>query len=380
MRCLTTEQLDAALAVRDLTDPSAGPHAMHLMLDEIVAALAAAWCRPVPVHRGPRVVAVADNYDRLRYPPDAVTRDSRYSRYVTGRRMLRAHTTAHVPDLLAGMDGRPELAVACPGVCYRRDRIDRLHVGEPHQLDVWRVRARGRTLGEDDLVTMIGTVVGAALPALPPGGWRTVPSPHSYTHGGRQIDVHDGRDWVEVGECGLAHREVLAAAGLPPGACGLAMGLGLDRLLMLRKGIDDVRLLRATDERVAGQLVDLTPYRPVSALPAVRRDLSIAVGPDVDDELLGDRVREALAGDASAVESVELLSQTPYDALPEAARRRIGMRPGQRNVLVRVVLRPLERTLTADEANELRDRVYAALHEGTTHQWTRCTTEPGHDR
>jgi phenylalanyl-tRNA synthetase alpha chain len=372
MRCLTPNQLDRALRLRDLSDPAGGPHAMQLLLDDVLAALTAAWPGPVRVHRGPRVVPVAANYDRLRYPPDAVTRDSRYSRYVDARHMLRAHTTAHIPDLLERMvaEGSPELTVACPGICYRRDRIDRLHVGEPHQLDLWRVHAGGPTLGEPDLLDMIGIVIGAALPGR---RWRTVPSPHSYTHQGCQIDVGDGSGkagaWVEVGECGLAHREVLAAAGLPPGASGLAMGVGLDRLLMLRKGIDDIRLLRSADQRVAGQLLDLRPYQPISALPAVRRDLSIAVDAGIDGDLLGDRVREALGERASAVESVELLSRTPYGELPAPARHRIGLRPGQCNVLVRIVLRPLDQTLTSAEANELRDRVYAALHEGSAHQW-----------
>ena len=41
----------------------------------------------------------------------------------------------------------------------------------------------------------------------------------------------------------------------------------------------------------------------------------------------------------------------------------------QENLLVRVVLRDLERTLTAPEANALRDRIYAALHRGSAHQW-----------
>jgi phenylalanyl-tRNA synthetase alpha chain len=368
MRCLSPDQLDQALRLRDLSDPAGGPHAMQLLLGELTAALAAEWSRPVRVHRGPRVVPVADNYDRLRYPADAVTRDSRYSRYVDAHRMLRAHTTAHVPGLIERMvaERSPELTVACPGICYRRDRIDRLHVGEPHQLDVWRVRAGGPALGEPDLLAMIGLVVGAALPGR---RLRTVPSPHSYTHQGRQIDVEDAGTWVEVGECGLAHRDVLTAAGLPPGASGLAMGVGLDRLLMLRKGIADIRLLRSADRRVAGQLLDLRPYQPVSALPAVRRDLSIAVGAGVDGELLGDRVREALGERAAAVESVELLSRTPYGELPAPARHRIGMLPGQCNVLVRIVLRPPDRTLTSAEANELRDRVYAALHEGSAHQW-----------
>jgi phenylalanyl-tRNA synthetase alpha chain len=64
-----------------------------------------------------------------------------------------------------------------------------------------------------------------------------------------------------------------------------------------------------------------------------------------------------------------VLGETEYEALPPAARTRLGIAPGQRNLLVRLVLRPLDRTLTDAEANRLRDRVYAALHEGSVAQW-----------
>ena len=146
---------------------------------------------------------------------------------------------------------------------------------------------------------------------------------------------------------------------------GLALGIGLDRILMLRKGIPDIRLLRSADPRISSQMLDLSPYRPVSDLPPARRDLSIAVTAGADAETLGDRVREALGGDAELVEEVAILTITPHDDVPAAARERLGMRPGQDNVLLRVVLRPTDRTMTADEANAMRDRIYAALHEGT---------------
>ena len=148
------------------------------------------------------------------------------------------------------------------------------------------------------------------------------------------------------------------------GWTGLAMGLGLDRLLMLRKGIPDIRLLRSTDPRIATQLLDLRPYQAVSALPPVRRDVSVAVDAhaEISPETLGDQVREALGADADAVESVSLLAVTDYANVPEVARERLEMQPGQRNVLVRIVLRPWDRTLTDAEANALRDRIYAALH------------------
>ena len=174
---------------------------------------------------------------------------------------------------------------------------------------------------------------------------------------------------MEIGECGLAHPELLAAAGLPPGTSGLAMGLGLDRLVMLAKGIDDIRLLRSDDPRVRGQMLDLAPYRPVSAQPATRRDLSLVVAADLDAELLGDRVRAALGPDAGSVEEVLVLAETGYGSLPAVARDRTGIRPGQKNMLVRLVIRDLDRTLTAAEANDRRDRVYAALHEGARSEW-----------
>jgi phenylalanyl-tRNA synthetase alpha chain len=211
---------------------------------------------------------------------------------------------------------------------------------------------------------MIDLALGAVLPGR---RWRAVPSAHPYTLAGRELRVGEGD--VEVGECGLAHPEVLARCGLPEGATGLAMGLGLDRLVMLAKGMDDIRLLRSTDPRVAAQMNNLAPYRPVSAMPAVRRDLSIAVAADLDAELLGDRVRELLGPRAAAVEEVRVLSETAYERLPEAARVRMGVRAGQKNVLLRVVLRDLIRTLTSVEANELRDRIYAGLHEGSSHEW-----------
>ncbi|HSI92778.1 MAG TPA: hypothetical protein VK925_04725, partial [Jiangellaceae bacterium] len=71
-----------------------------------------------------------------------------------------------------------------------------------------------------------------------------------------------------------------------------------------------------------------------------------------------------LGPSAELVEEVAVLSTTPYEELPEPACARLGIRHGQVNVLLRVVLRPVDRTLTADEVNELRDRILATLHEG----------------
>lgn len=365
MAVLTAEELTAALALRDLSNPAQGPHAIQLIVDQVRTALGNAWpYTELWTRRDHPVVTLADNYDNLGYAAGAVTREERYTRYASAGEVLRSHTSAMIPPALRELatSDASDVLMVCAGICYRRDSVDWQHTGTPHQLDLWRI-SRNVTLGEPELEEMIDRLVSTVLPGQT---YRTVPAVHPYTIHGRQIDVLLDDQWIEIGECGVAAPAVLRKAGLDESWTGLAMGPGLDRLLMLRKGIRDIRLLRSTDPRVAEQMLDLSPYKPVSPMPAVRRDLSIVVGPDADlsDEVLGDRVRQALGAEADAAESVELLSETPYDALPESARTRLQLQPGQRNALIRLILRPLDHTLTDPEANHLRNQVYTALHEG----------------
>lgn len=367
---LSRPDLERALSLRDLTDPQQGPHALQALLDAAVSALARAWQSAPAWRRAGPVVSVADNYDRLHYPRDGAARDARYTRYVSETELLRTQTSAMIPGALRALaadpGAPPDVLLVCPGMVYRRDTIDRLHTGEPHQADLWRIR-RGPALGRADLLDMIRLVVEAALPGYT---HRVIEASHPYTVGGLQIDVDAGGEWVEIGECGVALPALLAESGLDPASVsGLAMGLGLDRLLMLRKGIDDIRLLRASDPRIARQMTDLSPYRPVSRMPPIRRDLSIATDMDDTPEDIGDRVRSALGPRAASLEGVEVMSETPRHALPPEAAARLGLRDGQKNVLVRVTIRDLDRTLTHPEANVLRDDVYAALHKGSVWHW-----------
>jgi phenylalanyl-tRNA synthetase alpha chain len=378
---LSAAELRRVLSIRDLTDPEQGPHAMQLLVASLIESLAAAWGAEPVVRRASPIVSVADNYDRLLYPPDAVARDARYTRYVCEGAVLRTQTSALLPSLLAKLAAEPlrDVLLVCPGIVYRRDSIDRLHSGEPHQLDLWRIR-RGAPLRTADLEAMVALVVQSVLPGAE---HRTLAAEHPYTLEGLQIDVRIGDKWIEIGECGLANPRLLADSGHDArNVSGLAMGIGLDRILMLRKAVPDIRLLRTLDPRVSSQMLDLSHYRPVSHQPAVVRDLSLVVDQPLTAEEVGDRVREALGPRADAVEAVELLSDTPYDALPRRVVERLELMPGQRNLLVRVILRDLEVTLTREQANELRDRVYAALHRGARWEWANRTRSPapGHDQ
>jgi phenylalanyl-tRNA synthetase alpha chain len=405
---MTTPTLNTDLALRDLTDPARGPHAIQTMLTEILAAVAGRYRGDLRLERGERIVQVADNYDRLGYGPDARARDARYTRYVDETRMLRSQTSALIPPALRRLaqelktqdqsaEQRPyDVTIACPGLVYRRDVIDRLHTGTPHQLDLWplttaaarergagraggerderRTAAAGRAGGErdeplttaagrlgserDELRDLIATVLGAALPGV---AWRLNPAEHPYTEDGVEIEACVAGRWVEVGEGGRVARRVLRRAGLPPYVRGLALGLGLDRLVMLRKGVPDIRLLRAPGPRVAGQMLDLAPWRPVSAHPPARRDVSVAMRAGVTAEEVGDLVRECLGDDAGLVEEVTVLGRTEIPDLPQAARERLGIAAGEVNLLLRVVLRDLAGSIAGEVANDLRDRIAAAL-------------------
>jgi phenylalanyl-tRNA synthetase alpha chain len=370
---VSVDQLARDLAVRDLADPAEGPHAIQLIVDRSVRALARLWGCEIRWWRGDRIVTIEDNYDNLGFDPSDITRDARYTRYVDDCRMLRSHSTAMVPAALQSLADNPaeDVLLVCPGIVYRRDAIDRSHTGTPHQLDLWRVTRRSPRMAEADLDEMITELLGALLPAASD---RREARVHPYTLRGRQVDVAHGGDWVEVAECGLANPDVLARAGLDTSWSGLALGMGLDRMLMLIKAIPDIRMLRSTDPAIAAQMLDLDYYRPVSTMPPIRRDISVAVDADDLAEDLGDRVRDVLGGDASCVESVEILQETPCAVLPTQALARLGARTDHKNLLIKVVLRHLERTLTDRDANILRDRIYAAIHQGTVHQWATIPT------
>ncbi|NQD88709.1 hypothetical protein HP499_12965 [Paenarthrobacter sp. CM16] len=360
---LTPDELHQSLIVRDLSNPDHGPHSMQTLLRDVTAALHHRWNVPEKVIRHSPLVSIADNYDHLGFSPADVTRDQRYSRYVSPTVMLRSHTSASIPALLRELDSSHRLDElwVIPGLVYRRDSIDRTHVGTPHQVDLWRVSSTSE-LGGDHLHEMVTTLVAGVLPGAE---WRAVPAVHPYTRKGLQIDVRKDGEWLELAECGLMAPKLFLDAGLDPRKwSGLALGMGLDRALMLRKGIPDIRLLRSKDPGIQKQLLDLSPWKPSSRMPSIRRDLSIVVGGKMDGELLGDRVRSALGERADDLESVELLAMTPCQDLPAAARERLRIRDGQSNVLMRMVMRPLARTMTDLEANQVRDDVYLALHEG----------------
>ena len=158
-------------------------------------------------------------------------------------------------------------------------------------------------------------------------------------HDTAKLKISTGAYWPFLADVDLEIR---------PGECVAVVGpVGAGKSTLVAALI---QVLRERGDRVAVLAVDPT-------------------SPFTGGAILGDRVREALGDDAGLVEAIEVVSETAWLQLPDAAVKRLGMDASQKNVLLRLVLRPVERTLTDDEANRLRDRVYAALHRGSVMSW-----------
>ena len=363
---LCARSVKEALELCDLTEQDSPTHAIGLLLNEVLEGLVLRGWPVGRILRVPRIVSAQENYGLLGYDPAEVTLGSEHTRWVDEHSLLRTQTTSQIPVALQRIaQSRKEgeiILLAAPGITFRRDSRDRWHCAEPHQMDIW-------VLGDPEhstrahLLKLVGDILACAVPDM---SWIYSDSPHHYTEGGIEVNLLSNEQPVEVLECGCIARSLLQRLSIDPARHGgLALGMGLDRLTMLRKGIPDIRLLRDLDERVQAQMHDLLPWRAVSRLPSITRDISLAVSPGLSEEVLTEKMLLA-AGDCSAwIEEMQVKGRWAERDLPAKAIERLGLLPGQENVLLRVVLRDCSRSITTREANALYERIQSALHEGT---------------
>lgn len=365
---ISKEALNNYLAIHDLTQ-SSKPHAIKMVYEKIEKYMRSTHPQSdVQVHRKNPIVAVEDNYDNLLIAKDNISRSSTYTHYVDETHVLRTHTSAHLPGILRDLSKRTDwedIVILLPGLAYRRDVSDKKHVSEVHMLEMWRVvkNSKRQSVVKDDLLAVVNGVATTAAP-----GWklRIIDSPHPYTNGGIEVNAVRGDRDIEILECGLIKDAIMANAGLDPKThSGWALGMGLDRLVMTLKDIPDVRYLRSINPRIAEQMTSLESYVEVSNQPAIKRDMSYSVPEGYVEEDVSADIRDALGNKSDTLEEVEILGETPYDDLLDIARERLGCQPGQKNVLVRITLRHLERSITNDEANEIYDQVYKSVNKGT---------------
>jgi phenylalanyl-tRNA synthetase alpha chain len=204
------------------------------------------------VATGPEVEDDYHNFEALNIPRNHPARAMHDTFYFPDGRLLRTHTS---PVQIRSMRAqRPPLAVIAPGRVYRMDS-DMTHTPMFHQVEGMAV---GENVSFANLKAMLHTFVERFFER--PLGMRLRPSYFPFTEPSAEADIEcvfcngtgcrvcKQTGWLEILGCGMIHPNVLAAAGIDSERWqGYAFGMGIDRLAMLRYGVDDLRLFFEND-------------------------------------------------------------------------------------------------------------------------------------
>ncbi|MGO9514838.1 MAG: phenylalanine--tRNA ligase subunit alpha [Steroidobacteraceae bacterium] len=204
------------------------------------------------VATGPEVEDDFHNFEALNIPANHPARAMHDTFYFPDGRLLRTHTS---PVQIRAMSARPPpLSLIAPGRVYRRDS-DMTHTPMFHQVE-------GIVVGENvsfaNLKGMLHTFVEHFFEQSL--GMRLRPSYFPFTEPSAEVDVEcvfchgagcrvcKQSGWLEILGCGMIHPDVLAAAGIDSERWqGYAFGMGIERVTMLRYGVDDLRLFFEND-------------------------------------------------------------------------------------------------------------------------------------
>lgn len=365
------ETIDKLLSVTDLTEPT--PEGLERSIvgkvfDGLMKGLADANFPNIQVVRGNPIVSVEDNFNSLLFTPGNPGRSSTYTRYPDSDHVLRTHTSALIPSTFRELAKHPidTISLVLPGLAYRRDVIDPRHLDVFHQIDVWTLQ-KNETHGKvtrKELLALGKVVFDAACPGAE---MIVYEAKHPYTVEGIEVYAKvDGKE-IEVFEAGLIHPTVMSDSGIDPDIySGLALGMGVERLIMARKNLPDIRLIRSVDPRIVSQMTNLEKFKQVSNQPAMNRDMSYCVDKDDTEEDICENIKNVFGENADLLEEVKILSRTNYDNLEPIAKQRLGANQNQDNVLVRITLRHPDKTLTKQESAKLYDEAYPMLHQGNT--------------
>ena len=204
------------------------------------------------VAEGPEIEDEGHNFGALNFPLGHPARDMYDTLYVEygepQSTMLRTHTS---PVQIRVMEEQePPIYSIMPGRVFRSDTADATHMPVFHQIEglvVDRDITFGDLAGTLDAFTT--AYFGSEFTS------RLRPSYFPFTEPSAEFDIRrpDG-SWLELAGCGMVHPEVLRSCGLDPEEwSGFAFGFGLDRLALMRHGIDDLRELFRNDHRFLGQ-------------------------------------------------------------------------------------------------------------------------------
>ena len=211
------------------------------------------------ISEGPEVETVFNNFDALNAGPNHPSRDMTDTFYITKDTLLRTQTSpVQVRTLLKQ---EPPIKVISPGRCFRCDTPDATHSLMFHQIE-------GLVVDEGITMADLKGTLDSFAKQLFGTSTKTKFRPHHFPFtepsaemdvscfkcGGKGCRVCKGSGWIEILGCGMVHPHVLKVGNLDTEKyTGFAFGMGVERVAMLKYGVDDIRLFYENDMRFINQ-------------------------------------------------------------------------------------------------------------------------------
>lgn len=240
---LQRESVDVTLPGRGL--PAGGLHPVTRTIQRISGLFAELG---FSVAEGPEVESEYYNFEALNIPSHHPARAMHDTFYFGDGRLLRTHTSS--VQIRYMENNAPPIRIIAPGRVYRCDS-DMTHTPMFHQVE-------GLLVGKDIAFSDLMGHLDLFLQRFFDGNnveTRFRPSYFPFTEPSTEVDIRiDGGKWLEVLGSGMVHPEVFKSVGIDPQEyTGYAFGLGVERLAMLRYGVDDLRMFFDNDMRFLKQ-------------------------------------------------------------------------------------------------------------------------------
>ncbi len=253
-KSLQNEQIDVTLPGK--SQPVGKLHPLNIVLNEVKDIFLGMG---FDIAEGPEVEFDYYNFEALNLPPDHPARDTQDTFYITENILLRTQTS---PVQVRVMEKqKPPIRIICPGRVFRSDAVDATHSPLFHQIE-GLVVDKGITMADlkGTLELLMKRLYGdeAKIRLRPHHFPFTEPSAEvdvmCFNCHGSGCKVCKGEGYIELLGAGMVHPKVLSNCGIDPEVySGFAFGLGLERIVMRRYGITDMRLLFENDLRFLNQ-------------------------------------------------------------------------------------------------------------------------------
>ena len=253
-RRLKEEKLDVTLPGKPLKVGKLHPYnAVLNEIEEIFLGMG------FDIAEGPEVEYDYYNFEALNLPPDHPARDTQDTFYISDNVLLRTQTSSIQVHVMENQ--KPPIRIIAPGRVYRSDAVDATHSPIFHQMEALVVD-KGITMADlnGTLEMLMKRLYGedCKIRLRPHHFPFTEPSAEvditCFNCGGKGCSMCKNEGYVELLGAGMVHPKVLRQCGIDPEVySGFAFGLGLERIVMAKYGINDMRLLYENDLRFLNQ-------------------------------------------------------------------------------------------------------------------------------